>query len=255
MERCTSPSHFLTTPLALTPYGPDAHIDLPLRARMDSWLGGCVGLFFSARASVVGDDGGKMWEEVGRDKPCYSTVERLLSPLRRRRVLEQWSVREVAVFEVGMCQRPKDFAAISRLIGSKSTNEVVHFYYSAWKQSQHYRTWKQATVTEPADRPQRVDSTALDEDEREEKTQQVDVIARYPLTVQLASSAAFTAPAMSPSADGRPTVPSAVDVAVGAALVSGFHGSPHSVICRSEGQTALADDRLTAAPLTAGGGG
>ena len=185
VDRCTSPSHFLATPLSLTAYGPDAHIDLPLRARLDSWLGGCASLFFAARAPVVGDDAGKMWEEVGRDKPAYTTIERLLSPLRRRRVREVWSTREVVAFEAGMTQRPKDFAAISRLLGTKTTREVVAFYYTAWKHSTHYWRWKQAAhaavVDESAavDRPaQRVEIELLEEQLSDENDQRDDAVDR-----------------------------------------------------------------------------
>ena len=137
------------------------------------------------RALVVGDDAGKVWEEVGRDKPAYTTIERLLSPLRRRRVREEWSAREVAAFEVGMCQRPKDFAAISRLLGTKTTREVVAFYYTAWKHSAHYWRWKQAAyavaVDESAavDRPaQRFEIELLDEESSDEKQQRDDAVDR-----------------------------------------------------------------------------
>ena len=250
VDRCTSPSHFLATPLALTPYGPDAHIDLPLRSRMDSWLGGCVSLFFSARAPVVGDDAGKMWEDVSRDRPAYTTIERLLSPLRKRRVREEWSAREVSVFEVGMSQHPKDFAAISRLIGSKATSEVVHFYYTAWKHSQHYWRWK-LTATAPSSEQQqrqqqpqhsvngrasRAEIVLLGDEDSKPRQGPAHVVAAPPPTAPPLSSSPPAAAQLLPVAASSP------------AAVVDARRSPPSLLQRKETQTGRTEEQSGPAP-------
>ena len=219
---------------------------------MDGWLGGCVSLFFTARAPVVGDDAGKMWEEVGRDKPAYSTIERLLSPLRRRRVREEWSAREVAVFEVGMCRQPKDFAAISRAIGSKTTNQVVEFYYTAWKHSQHYWRWKQTAAAAQPERSQPRVEIVLDDESAEEREQQAVVPARPSTNAQPMSptSALSAVVSTAPPAASAARVDSVVDVVVA-------RGSPHSALMRAEEQTARIDEKpepaLQQSPLSAEG--
>ena len=144
VDRCTSPSHFLLTPFALTPYGPDYSMDLPLRTRMDELLLAVLAGCLPPRL-VMAEDTSKVWMDAdaatGKTR-AYNALERLLSPLRRRRPREHWSLREMAVFELAVCLHGKDFARIARLVGSKGTSEVVEFYYTTWKHSEHYAVWK-----------------------------------------------------------------------------------------------------------------
>ena len=71
----------------------------------------------------------------------YSTINLILSPLRKRSPLDEWNPREIALFESGMCSKGKQFYEISKIIGSKNTKQCVEFYYY-WKQSSHYAVWK-----------------------------------------------------------------------------------------------------------------
>ena len=68
-------------------------------------------------------------------------IELLTSPLRHRNVLDLWGPKEVALFEAGICKYGKDFSMLQRLIGTKTTKEVVDFYY-LWKQTNRYASWK-----------------------------------------------------------------------------------------------------------------
>ena len=240
---------------------------------MDGWLGGCAALFFTARAPVSGDDGGRMWDDSGRSSggsgggidegggsrpAAYGVIERLLSPLRRRRVREEWSVREVAVFEVGMCQLPKDFAAISRLIGSKTTSEVVHFYYTAWKHTQHYWRWKQASSCSAAQQSQqpsvdgrssRVEIVLNDDDE-----QTVESSSRSADVTQLTVSVAVPVIRVSPRS-GSSSVVSAPASTIPAAGVDDF-GAPSSKLeplSLRQDEQAVRDNQPHPQALTAGG--
>mmetsp|Transcript_26291 Transcript_26291/g.41709 ORF Transcript_26291/g.41709 Transcript_26291/m.41709 type:complete len:605 (+) Transcript_26291:32-1846(+) len=71
----------------------------------------------------------------------YSTINLILSPLRKRSPLDEWSPREIALFESAMCSKGKQFYEISKIIGTKNTKQCVQFYYH-WKQSSHYAVWK-----------------------------------------------------------------------------------------------------------------
>jgi len=72
----------------------------------------------------------------------WPTIATLLSPMRRTDVLDNWNPREISLFEAGITALGKDFYAIQKLIKTKSTNEVVDFYYY-WKQSSHGMMWKE----------------------------------------------------------------------------------------------------------------
>lgn len=65
----------------------------------------------------------------------------LTSPSRRKTIWEDWSPRQVALFEAGILQYGKDFSTISNLLEKKETKDVVAFYY-VWKKTRHYQEWK-----------------------------------------------------------------------------------------------------------------
>ena len=84
----------------------------------------------------------------GKVNPYWDGLERittlgyLTSPLRQRTVWEDWSPREVALFEAALMQYGKDFSRIAhRHLMNKQTKDVVAFYY-IWKKTKHYKEWK-----------------------------------------------------------------------------------------------------------------
>lgn len=74
-----------------------------------------------------------------------SSLGFLKSPLRRPAIIETWSPHEISLFEAGMGHYGKDFYEIHKLIKTKSTKEVVDFYY-IWKKTSHYKVWKKQYV-------------------------------------------------------------------------------------------------------------
>lgn len=65
----------------------------------------------------------------------------LASSLRATNPFEHWSPLEIAQFEAGMRCWGKQFGRLHRVIRSKTTREVVEFYYT-WKKTSHYAAWK-----------------------------------------------------------------------------------------------------------------
>ena len=65
----------------------------------------------------------------------------LQSPLVVSKAEDGWSPREVSVFESSLMIHGKDFRMISELIKTKSTKEVIEFYY-IWKKTENYSRWK-----------------------------------------------------------------------------------------------------------------
>ena len=65
----------------------------------------------------------------------------LTSPLRRPAVVERWSPYEIAVFESALSLYGKHFHQVQRVVRTKTTKEIVEFYY-IWKKTSHYKVWK-----------------------------------------------------------------------------------------------------------------
>ena len=92
----------------------------------------------------------------------------LSSSVRRVQVVDKWSPNEIALFEAAICVYGKIFDAIAkkvrvwtplqcifcissalvpllRQVGTKTTKEVIEFYY-VWKKGHHYKQWKKQFV-------------------------------------------------------------------------------------------------------------
>ena len=65
----------------------------------------------------------------------------LTSNLRPSNAMERWAPLEIAQFEAALRLWGKKFSRISDLIPSKTTREVIEFYYT-WKKTSHYKEWK-----------------------------------------------------------------------------------------------------------------
>jgi hypothetical protein len=71
----------------------------------------------------------------------------LTSRARRQTIWEDWSPREVALFEAGLMHYGKHFSKIKDYLPHKTTKDVVAFYY-VWKKTSHYQQWKKQYVPE-----------------------------------------------------------------------------------------------------------
>jgi len=141
MKRCTSPSHFSVDPDEEIKYGPDYTLDLPSRERVDLLLR-CVSSFYY-RPKESHPNGSSVWVDAEYDHTQYPSLDLLMSPVRKVRAQDSWSPREIAIFEAAMCKYPKDFRTIAtKCIKTKTTSQVVNFYYTFWKHHAHYRIWK-----------------------------------------------------------------------------------------------------------------
>jgi hypothetical protein len=74
-----------------------------------------------------------------------SALGYLQSSLRRPSVIEMWSPHEIALFEAALLHVGKDFHEVSKVIVTKSTKEIIDFYY-IWKKTSHYKKWKSQFV-------------------------------------------------------------------------------------------------------------
>lgn len=69
------------------------------------------------------------------------------SPFRRPTIIEKWSPYEIALFEGSMFHYGKEFRQVSKQIGTKTTREVIDFYY-IWKKTAHYKKWKEQFISD-----------------------------------------------------------------------------------------------------------
>ena len=76
-----------------------------------------------------------------------STLSFLTSPMRRPTVIEKWSPYEIAMFEAGISNYGKQFQHVQSVVRSKSTKEVIEFFY-VWKKTSHYKEWKKQYKSE-----------------------------------------------------------------------------------------------------------
>jgi len=74
------------------------------------------------------------------ERPCMLGL--LQSPLRHPTVIERWSPYEIASFEAAMTLYGKEFHAVQKVVKTKTTKEIVEFYY-IWKKTSHYKRWKE----------------------------------------------------------------------------------------------------------------
>jgi hypothetical protein len=89
------------------------------------------------------------YDTVNREYPLehISVLAFLKSPLRRPSIIEKWSPYEVSVFEGSLLHYGKEFHLVSREIKTKSTKEVIDFYY-IWKKTAHYKKWKEQYMSD-----------------------------------------------------------------------------------------------------------
>lgn len=129
MKRCTSPSHFAVEPEEEIKYGEDYTLDLPSRERIDTLLRSVSAFYYRSRESHPNQT--SVWVDSEYDQTQYPSLDLILSPIRRVSARESWCSKEVAIFEAAMCKFPKEFGRIAKLIKTKTTQEVVKFYYTS----------------------------------------------------------------------------------------------------------------------------
>ena len=129
MKRCTSPSHFAVEPEEEIRYGEDYTLDLPSRERVDNLLRGVSSFYYRPKEAHPNQTA--VWVESEYDQTQYTTLDLLLSPIRRVTARESWNNKEIAIFEAAMCKYPKQFSTIAKLVKTKTTQEIVKFYYTS----------------------------------------------------------------------------------------------------------------------------
>merc|ERR1712048_745250 len=119
----------------LNKYGQEFIQKIPFKRNIDSVLKAVADLYYTKRHV----DNGHVIHKGYADS--YKTLDLIKSPIRKPSVLDNWTMREIALFECGICYQGKDFYQISKLIETKTCNECVEFYYH-WKHSGHYQMFK-----------------------------------------------------------------------------------------------------------------
>lgn len=123
-------------------------------------------VLYPSNAPALGEKGGYGSGGFDAAKGMFpfdvvSALQYIKSPMRRPTVVERWSPLEIATFEASIAEHGKEFHVLQKDIKTKTTKEVVEFYY-IWKKTAHYRRWKQQYV------PPYLDNS--DDDSEDEKS-------------------------------------------------------------------------------------
>jgi len=102
-----------------------------------------------------------------------SALQYLKSPMRRPTVIERWCPYEIAVFEASIAEHGKEFHLVQRDVQTKSTREIIDFYY-IWKKTSHYMRWKDQYV------PPYLDVSDDDEDNNDNRNKNSSSIKLEP---------------------------------------------------------------------------
>lgn len=142
--RGASPSHFYVDEAEQNMFDQKTNKEylqkLPMRHRIDNVLRAVSSMYYN-RKQVIDQGKNVIDQATSQNTMPLSTHDAITHPLRKPGVLDNWTPKEIALFECGICSKGKDFYAISKIIETKSTAEVVDFYYD-WKKSGHYVMWK-----------------------------------------------------------------------------------------------------------------
>lgn len=137
--RGSSPVHYRIDSDELEKYGP-AHLrGIPLRKEVDAVTRASAALFDAGRGPKSNNSILSAARSSRNDR--YSTIELLLSPVRKRQPAEEWSPREIVLFELGVCEYGEDFSRVAEMLPEKRISDVVRFYYDVWRQSANYNAW------------------------------------------------------------------------------------------------------------------
>ncbi|KAH8740397.1 hypothetical protein FG386_002909 [Cryptosporidium ryanae] len=82
-------------------------------------------------------------EGIVNAETVISPLDLLTHPFRNKDTIDLWGPYEVILFECSMCKYGKEFDKIQRIIKTKTTKQIVDFYYCIWKRTNRYKAWKE----------------------------------------------------------------------------------------------------------------
>ncbi|KAJ1604530.1 putative SANT domain-containing protein [Cryptosporidium canis] len=97
---------------------------------------------FSKQNTKANSKNSQSFEPITNAESIISPLSLLTHPFRNKEVIDLWGPHEVILFECGVCKYGKEFDKIQRIIKTKTTKEIVDFYYCIWKRTSRYKAWK-----------------------------------------------------------------------------------------------------------------
>ena len=79
---------------------------------------------------------------VNQPQSAAQAIDLLQSSYRKQEVIDSWSPLEIALFIAGITRFGRDWESMKSILPSKSAMDLSQFYYSVWKGSKMYGTWK-----------------------------------------------------------------------------------------------------------------
>ncbi|CUV04175.1 unnamed protein product [Cryptosporidium hominis] len=97
---------------------------------------------FTKSSTKANSKNSNLQEPITNAENIISPLQLLTHPFRNKEVIDLWGPHEVILFECGVCKYGKEFDKIQRIIKTKTTKEIVDFYYCIWKRTSRYKAWK-----------------------------------------------------------------------------------------------------------------
>ena len=66
----------------------------------------------------------------------------LTSPYRENEVLDDWSLKDIALFIGAITRFGREWSEIRQIVQNKTDLQLTDFYYGVWKRSRIYPLWK-----------------------------------------------------------------------------------------------------------------
>ena len=79
---------------------------------------------------------------VSSPETATEAISFLRSEFRKAEVIDSWSPHEIALFIAAITRFGRDWESIKSVLPTKTAMDLSQFYYSVWKGSQMYLTWK-----------------------------------------------------------------------------------------------------------------
>ena len=79
---------------------------------------------------------------ITEPRAARDAIELLKSEYRKPEILDTWTSIDVALFVAGITRFGRDWESVKSILPHKSAPELSQFYYSVWKGSRMYYSWK-----------------------------------------------------------------------------------------------------------------
>ena len=113
---------------------PDSRVEL-----IDRYLRICSDMYLLNLSTSIDE---RYRSLITEPRAARDAIELLKSEYRKPEILDTWTSVDVAHFVAGITRFGRDWESVKAILPHKSAPELSQFYYSVWKGSRMYYSWK-----------------------------------------------------------------------------------------------------------------